>query len=207
MTTQEWNERYIDGNLPWDISEPDQNLVNLIETGIVPIGKALEIGCGTGTDSLWLAGQGFSVLGVDLAPEAIEKANHKKNGLDLACDFAVMDILAADAFPRKYDFIFDRGCFHSFHEDSERRHFAAQVSRALSPDGTWASLIGSTEGAARETGPPRRTAGEVMAAIEPYLEIIELRSVHFRTNYATPAKAWLCVARQRKEPAQPSSVK
>ena len=205
MTTQEWNERYKDGNLPWDVLEPDDNLMKLIGSGMVRAGKALEIGCGTGTDSLWLAGQGFSVLGVDLAPEAIEMAKHKKNGQALACDFAVMDFLKDEHFPQKFDFIFDRGCFHSFHEESERKHFAARVSRALSPDGIWASLIGSTEGSARETGPPRRTAGEVMAAIEPYLEIVELRSVHFRTNYASPAQAWLCVARQRKEPAQPSS--
>ena len=55
MTTQEWNERYKDGNLPWDVLEPDDNLVKLIESGMVRAGKALEIGCGTGTDSLWLA--------------------------------------------------------------------------------------------------------------------------------------------------------
>jgi SAM-dependent methyltransferase len=156
-------------------------------------------------NSLWLASQGFSVLGVDIAPEAIEMANRKKNGQARMCDFAVMDFLKEEHFPQKYDFVFDRGCFHSFHEESERSHFAAQVSRALSPNGIWASLIGSTEGAARETGPPRRTAGEVIASVEPYLEIIELRSVFFRTNYNHPALAWLCVARQRKEPAQPSS--
>ena len=207
MTTQEWNERYIGGNLPWDITEPDDNLLDLVGNGTVSPGKALEIGCGTGTDSLWLASRGFSVTGVDIAPEAIEMARRKMNGQALSCDFAVMNFLEVDNFSQQYDFIFDRGCFHSFHEDSDRKRFAAQVSRALSKDGIWASLIGSTEGAARETGPPRRTASEVIAAIEPYLEIVELRSVYFRTNYAHPARAWLCVARQRKEPAQPSSVK
>jgi SAM-dependent methyltransferase len=205
MTTLEWNERYKDGNLPWDIMEPDENLVTLVGSGTIAPGRALEIGCGTGLNSLWLASQGFRVLGVDIAPEAIEMANRKKNGQSLACDFAVMDFLKEENFQWKYDFVFDRGCFHSFQEESERRHFASRVSRVLSPDGIWASLIGSTEGAARETGPPRRTAGEVIASVEPYLEILELRSVFFRTNYNYPAQAWLCVARQRKEPAQPSS--
>ena len=132
-------------------------------------------------------------------------ANHKKNGEPVSCEFAVMDFLKVENFTQKYEFVFDRGCFHSFHEESERDHFVAQVSRALAPNGVWASLVGSTEGAARETGPPRRTAAEVIAAIEPYLEILELQSVLFRTNFTYAPMAWFCVARQRKEPAQPST--
>lgn len=205
MTSQEWNDRYKEGNLPWDIQEPDDNLLKLVGSGTVTPGRALEIGCGTGTNALWLARQGFSVLGVDISPEAIEMANQKKDGQPLSCDFAVMDFLKDGHFPQKYDFVYDRGCFHSFHDDIERKRFAAQVSRALAPDGIWASLIGSTEGAPRETGPPRRTALEVIEAIEPYLEIVELRSVLFRTNYPYAPMAWLCMARQRKEPAQPST--
>lgn len=205
MTPQEWNDRYKDGNLPWDIQEPDENLSVLIGSGKVPKGKALEIGCGTGTDSIWLARQGFDVLGVDLAPEAIEMAKHKMNGEPLSCDFAVMDFLKEDNLPQGFNFVFDRGCFHSFDEESDRKLFVAHVSRVLTPDGIWASLIGSTEGAARETGPPRRTAAEVIAAIEPYLEIVVLQSVFFRTNYPNAPQAWLCIARQRKEPAQPST--
>jgi SAM-dependent methyltransferase len=142
---------------------------------------------------------------VDIAREAIEMANRKKNGQPLSCDFAVMDILKDENFPQSYDFVFDRGCFHSFEEEDERKLFAAHVSRVLTPNGIWASLIGSTEGAPRETGPPRRTAGEVIDSIEPYLEIVELRSVFFRTNYPNAPQAWLCLARQRKEPAQPST--
>ncbi|HOX79231.1 MAG TPA: class I SAM-dependent methyltransferase [Bacteroidales bacterium] len=204
MAIQDWNERYVGGDLPWDITEPDDNLVKLVGSGIVPPGKALEIGCGTGTNALWLASQGFSVLGVDIAPEAIEMAHRKKNGQELSCDFAVMDFLEEGNLIKKYDFVFDRGCFHSFDKESDRKLFAANVSRSLSPGGIWASLIGSTEGAARETGPPRRTASEVIASVEPYLEIVELKSVLFRTNFPNAPKAWLCVSRQRKEPAQPS---
>jgi SAM-dependent methyltransferase len=203
MTIQEWNERYKGGDMPWDVNETDENLLKLVASGQVFPGRALEIGCGTGTNALWLASRGFSVLGVDIAPEAIEMANRKKNGQPVSCEFAVMDFLKEEDFSRKYDFVFDRGCFHSFHDESQRRHFAAQVSRALSPSGIWASLIGSTEGAARETGPPRRTASEVIAAIEPYLEIVELQSVLFRTNFPSAPMAWFCVARQRKGPAQP----
>jgi hypothetical protein len=63
-------------------------------------------------------------------------------------------------------------------------------------------LIGSTEGPPREFGPPRRSAREVTLAIEPALEIVELRSAEFRGNNAT---AWFCLSRQRTMPAQPST--
>ena len=101
-----------------------------------------------------------------------------------------------------FDFVFDRGCFHVYDEQQERVRFAAQVAAALRPEGLWLSLIGSTEGPARDTGPPRRTAREVASAIEPELEILTLRSVEF-SGLPWPAQPWLCLARRRSLPPQP----
>jgi hypothetical protein len=98
--------------------------------------------------------------------------------------------------------VFDRGCFHVFDEPDERRRFVEQVADALGPGGLWLSLIGSSEGPPREIGPPRRSAREVVLAIEPALEIVELRSAEFRGNNA---KVWFCLSRQRTMPAQPST--
>jgi hypothetical protein len=70
----------------------------------------------------------------------------------------------------------------------------------------WLSLIGSTEGAPREFGPPRRSARDVVAAIEPSLAISELTAVHFGEGDGSPQwPAWRCVARPRALPAQPST--
>jgi hypothetical protein len=100
--------------------------------------------------------------------------------------------------------VFDRGCFHVFDDAAERGKLAAQVASVLAHDGVWLSLIGSTEGAPRDTGPPRRSARDVVGAIEPHLEILALRSAEFRDT-PQPAKAWVCLARRRPVPAQPSS--
>jgi len=89
-----------------------------------------------------------------------------------------------------------------FDEPDERQQFAQQVAAAMAPGALWLSLIGSTEGAQRETGPPRRSAREITSAIEPALEIIELRSAEFGDLHA---KAWFCLSRKRTMPAQPSS--
>lgn len=197
-----WNESYASGQLPWDTGEPEPLLVEFVSSGGVKPASALEIGSGTGTNAIWLAERGFDVLGVDLAPLAVERAGAKMEGHPLRCRFAALDFLAAPPPGGPFQFVFDRGCFHVFDEPGERERFAAQVAAALTPGGLWLSLIGSTEGPARETGPPRRSAREVALAIEPVLEIVELRSTEFRGH---GAKAWFCLSRQRTAPAQPST--
>ena len=202
MPHPSWNESYASGQLPWDTGQPEPLLVEFVTSGAVTPGPTLEIGAGTGTNAIWMAERGFDVLGVDVSPLAVERAQAKLEGHALRCRFAAWDFLAAPPSAARFQFVFDRGCFHVFDEPDERRRFAAQVADALGPGGLWLSLVGSTEGPPREAGPPRRSAREVTLAIEPALEIVELRSAEFHGNNA---KAWFCLSRQRTMPAQPSA--
>jgi SAM-dependent methyltransferase len=202
MPHPSWNESYASGQLPWDTGQPEPLLVEFVTAGGVAPCPTLEIGAGTGTNAIWMAGCSFDVLGVDVSLLAVERARAKMEGRSLPCRFETLDFLIAPTPGRPYQFVFDRGCFHVFDEPGERERFAAQVAAALAPGGLWLSLIGSTEGPAREVGPPRRSAREVALAIEPALEIVELRSAEFRGNNA---KAWFCLSRQRTMPAQRST--
>jgi len=202
MPHPSWNERYASGQLPWDTGQPEPLLVEFVTSGAVTPGPTLEIGAGTGTNAIWMAERGFDLLGVDVSPLAVERAHAKIEGRALRCRFAAWDFLGEPPPDAPFQFVFDRGCFHVFDEPDERQRFAAQVAAALVPDGLWLSLIGSTEGSPREVGPPRRSAREVILAIEPALEIVELRSAEFR---GSNAKAWFCLSRQRTMPAQPST--
>jgi SAM-dependent methyltransferase len=196
MPEPDWNAHYAEGKLPWDTGTPDDHLVAAVRAGLIAPARALEVGCGTGTNALWLAAQGFDVLGVDVSPLAIEKARGKATAASARhARFEVVDFLAATPAGAPFDFVFDRGCFHIFDEDGVRARFAARVAALLAPGGQWLSLVGSTEGSPREEGPPRRSGREVMAAIEPVLEIVELRSVYFEALIESPAKAWFCRAR------------
>lgn len=202
MAHPSWNESYASGELPWDTGEPEPLLVEFVVSGRIQPTRTLEIGAGTGTNALWLAERGFDVLGVDVAPLAVERAVAKLDGRDLHCRFRTMDFLAAAPLDDPFQFAFDRGCFHVFDEPEERARFAARVAAALSPGGLWLSFIGSTEGEPRAFGPPRRSAREVALAIEPALEIVELRAAEFRSH---GANAWFCLSRRRAIPAQPST--
>jgi SAM-dependent methyltransferase len=190
--------------MPWDSEEPDPALVATVEAGTIPAGRTLEVGCGTGTNALWLAAHGFDALGVDVSPLAIDRARAKLRAAASACRFAVVDFLENPPVG-PFDFVFDRGCFHVFDAPEVRARFAALVAGVLTPGGLWLSLIGSTEGAPRDTGPPRRSVRDIASAVEPALEILQLRSIHFDPHLETAPAAWLCLSRARAVPAQPST--
>lgn len=204
MPERDWNDHYASGFLPWDTGLPDDELVAFVRAGRVAPGLALEIGAGTGSNARWLAEQGFDVLAVDVAPLAVEQARAKVAAA-ARVRFEVGDFLAAPP-AGTFGFVFDRGCFHCFDGADDRARFAAHVAAVLAPGGVWLSLVGSTEGAPRQFGPPRRSARDLTAAIEPVLAIDELAPVVFPPTGPMPAMpAWRCVARQREQPAQPST--
>jgi len=204
MPRTEWNERYASGDMPWDTGEADEHLVAFVSGSGVAPGPALEVGCGTGTNALWLAQRGFDVLGLDVSPLAIDQARGKLPAPAPRCRFEVRDFLR-DPPAGAFSLVFDRGCFHVFDEAEDRARFAARVAEVLAPDGVWLCLMGSTEGPPRDAGPPRRSVRDVAAAIEPVLAIAELTAVTFATRSPAPAAAWRCVARRRSVPAQPST--
>jgi SAM-dependent methyltransferase len=215
MPQRDWNDHYAQGFMPWDSDDPDENLVEFVRSQRLAPCRVLDIGCGTGTHSLWLAEQGFDVLGVDLSPLAIQRAQAKAAGRDVAkspegdggrCRFEVLDILQHAPPHPSFELAFDRGCFHVFDEHDERARFAARVAECLTARGQWLSLIGSTEGPARDHGPPRRSLRDISSAIEPVLEITLLKAIEFDAHLPSRAAAWLCLARKREVPAQPSTV-
>jgi SAM-dependent methyltransferase len=202
MTHPSWDDSYASAEPPpWDTGTPDPMLVELIESHAIAPGRTLEVGCGTGTNAIYLAHHGFEVVGVDIAPRAIDNARARAHA---RCRFETLDFLTEPPPDGPFDFVFDRGCFHTFDEDHERARFAQNVAAALVEGGVWLSLIGSTEGAPREAGPPRRSAREVINAIEPWLEILQFRAGEFGVC-GQQMKNWLCLSRKRTIPAQPSS--
>jgi 2-polyprenyl-3-methyl-5-hydroxy-6-metoxy-1,4-benzoquinol methylase len=200
-----WNERYAGGELPWDTGRPCSHLVEAVGAAVLPRGRILEIGCGTGTNAVWLAEQGFTVTGVDIAPLALERARARAAAAGVTIAFRAFDILGDEALQGPFEAVFDRGCFHVFDAATDRERFASRVAQLLVPGGRWLSMIGSTEGAPRETGPPRRSARDIALAVEPHLEIISLATGVFDLDREDAARAWCCVSARRTLPAQPST--
>lgn len=199
MSDQErWEERYRTGSTPWDIGRPDFNLTEMVTERPIRNCKALEIGCGTGSNAVWLAQQNFSVTATDVSEIAIQKAKERASDAGVKCVFLVSDFLNDEIPGAPFGFVFDRGCFHSFDSDEERKQLAENVAFHLEKEGLWLSLVGSTDGPPREVGPPQRSARDIVIAVEPYFEILSLSSSHFDSESPEPPRNWVCLMRKRE---------
>jgi SAM-dependent methyltransferase len=98
-------------------------------------GNALELGCGTGTYSLYLAQQGFAVTGVDFSPTAIRKALKKAALAAKKPEFLVHDVTRLDILDGPFDVALDVGCFHCLNAADQQR-YASELIRLMKPGGT-----------------------------------------------------------------------
>lgn len=202
----DWDEHYAAGEIPWDTGRPARELVDLVEEGRLPVGRALDVGCGTGTNARYLADRGYDVVGIDVAGRAIERAEDATVSGEGSIEFRRLDFLHDEPPDGPFDLVFDRGCLHVFDDPEDRALFARRVAACLAPEGVWVSLLGSTEGPEREHGPPRRSARDIALAVEPALEIAELRGLALDADAPDSVRGWVLVARRRAVPAQPSTV-
>lgn len=197
MTEEHFNKRYQAGKTPWDIGKPDFNLIQIVTTMAIKPCKALDIGCGTGNNSIWLSQNNFAVIGVDTSEIAIKKALEEASKTDVKCTFIVSDFLTNRIEEAPFGFAFDRGCFHALKSDEERKTFAENVASHLVNDGLWLSIVGNADEKRDRPGPPQLTARDIVYSVEPFFEILSLVSSHFDSNHPSPPRAWVCLMRKR----------
>src|SRR6185436_6817751 len=89
----EWNDRYRDDDLPWDTGRPSSELQRVLSRNPIQPCRSLDLGCGTGTNSVWLAQQGFEVTGIDVAPLAVKRAEERARAEGITAHFVVGDVL------------------------------------------------------------------------------------------------------------------
>jgi SAM-dependent methyltransferase len=98
---------------------------------------ALEIGCGTGPISCFLASRGLAVRGIDVSPTAVEMARQHAAERGLGVQFQVADICNLPAPGEQYDWIVDGHCLHYLVWEEDRQKALAAVHRMLKPDGVF----------------------------------------------------------------------
>ena len=124
---------------------------------------------------------------------AIEQT--KKEGVN--CTFMVKDFFKDEIPGDPFQFIFDRGFFHSYKSNMNRKRFAKTVSNKLTKSGLWISLAGSCDSPPRETGPPMLSAKNIVDAAEPFFEIKLLKPSVFGSESKVPANIWVCLMKKR----------
>ncbi|HFQ81318.1 MAG TPA: class I SAM-dependent methyltransferase [Desulfobacterales bacterium] len=189
-------DRYKDNDTPWEINRFDRNLREVVDNAPVSPGRAIEIGCGTGDNAVWLASRGFVVTACDSVQLAIQRAE-KKAGAIANCSFYALDFLNDEIPDAPFDFAFDRGCFHTIDEGEARRRFVEKVALVLGAEGRWLSVIGNADGGKHKVGPPQLTAAQVTAAVEPSFEILSLTAAQMDIDMASSPRCWLCLMKKR----------
>jgi cyclopropane fatty-acyl-phospholipid synthase-like methyltransferase len=128
--------RYLLGQPPWDMEVTPPEVVELIEGEGLPPGRALDLGCGTGTNCIYLARHGWEVGGVDFSVLAICRARRKARRAGVDCQFYRGDMTDLAFLTDPFDLALDIGCLHSLPpEDWER--YAAGVARLVRPGGLY----------------------------------------------------------------------
>jgi SAM-dependent methyltransferase len=128
---------------PWDIGRPQPEVVKLSDDGELR-GDVLDVGCGTGENALFLASRGHPVVGVDLAPAAIARAQAKAAERGARATFLVHDALDLGALRHRFTTALDCGLFHVL-AGPDRRRYAESVAAALGSGGTLHLLCFSDE--------------------------------------------------------------
>lgn len=124
-------EFYQAGPVPWDKADPPPEVLAFAPT--LPVGRALDLGCGLGRASLYLARLGWQVDGVDFIPQAITEATNRARqaGLDNV-HFHLGSVTQLDFLCGPYSFALDVGCVHSFASD-ELQAYHRELLRLLEP--------------------------------------------------------------------------
>lgn len=124
-----WDARYEAKGALWG-AEPNQFLAEIAD--VLEPGTALDLGCGQGRNSFWLASRGFTVTGLDLSPVAIEQAREVAEELGADVSFESVDLTTWEPAGRAWDLV----VLTYLHLSEERRpvvHGAAR--RAVAPGG------------------------------------------------------------------------
>jgi len=194
-----WNERYEKGETPWDTGQPSSELQRVVTEAAIARCQAIELGCGTGANAVWLAEQGFDVTAIDVSPLAISRAEKRAAGAGAHVRFLVADVLKPPtALTGMFDFFFDRGCYHVVRRDDPTA-YAATLSRLTRP-GTPGLVLAGNAREPHDPGPPVVSEEQIRTELGSQFEIVRLREFRFDQVEGVGVRflGWSCLLRRRE---------
>src|SRR5689334_3956801 len=159
---------YLFGFKPWDSGVPPPQLIELVDgpSALKP-SRALDLGCGTGTNCRYLSEHGWDVTGIDFVPRAIGVARRKAPNAKLV----VGDVtrLADAGVSGPFGLTLDLGCFHSLPDD-RRDAYVSELARVAAPGATHLMFAFGR----KERGTPVATEAEIRRRFGGSFEVVEV---------------------------------
>ncbi len=131
---------------PWDSGITPPELFEFIQSH--PAGRAIDLGCGTGTNLLTLAKTGWQVTGIDFASRAIQIAKKKLKKQNINAKLLVGDVTNFKV-DSQFELALDIGCFHGVEYKAD---YLTQLDKILAPNGFWL-MYGFFKLDANQSGP------------------------------------------------------
>ncbi|HTT15727.1 MAG TPA: class I SAM-dependent methyltransferase [Thermoplasmata archaeon] len=194
-------ERQHYANLPWFDPDPSSQVRDSVANGFWPPGSPLlDIGCGAGSNVLFLARAGFAAHGIDLSPGAVRAARERAAASHLSIDVREGDALALPFPARRFAGATDNGCFHTI-PFGRRNDYAREVHRVVRPGGGFVLAWAAREYTG-ERGPPHRPSlDEVARALESRFQFV--RTVFRPSSEAGGLAAYIAWMIRRDRPQPP----
>ena len=166
---------------PWSIGEPQPEIAALIQAGKFH-GDVLDAGCGEAAVSLYLAGRGFTTVGLDQSPTAIALARQEaaERGLTNAT-FDVADISAFTGYDGRFGTIVDSTLFHSMPIEL-RDGYQQSIVRAAAPGASYFVLVFDRDGMPADGPVNAVTEDELRDVVAKYWLVDEIRSARIHAN-------------------------
>lgn len=161
---------YLFRRTPWDTGISPPELLTFLESH--PPGRALDLGCGTGTNVITMARKGWNVTGVDFSSGAIRKALQRANDLDLQIDLKQGDVTKLENVEGPFDLALDIGCFHSLSHEG-MSDYVSNLSHLLRPAGTYLLYAWIRE--PQDVGSKSLTLNEIRAFFNEAFEIVDVQ--------------------------------
>lgn len=200
-TDRDWEQRYRDADTPWDSGLPSRELQRVLQERQIQPCRALELGCGTGTNAVFLAEQGFHVTGVDCAAPALERARARATAAGVDVEWIEADVQHFGAGLEPFGFVFDRGCYHCCRR-VDLAGWLETLRNVTRPGSLYLSLSGNAD-EQTEHGPPRVTEEDIRTELGGLFEFEFIREFHFEdAGGAQGPLGWSSLMVRRDETAR-----
>jgi SAM-dependent methyltransferase len=164
------------GFTPWDQDHVAAELSALVDgPSALAAGRALDVGCGTGTQAVYLAERGWQVTGVDAVEQALALAQRRAETAGVEVRWVAGDVarLAGLDLEHGFDFVHDRGCFHDL-SPAARDGYVQGVSELAAPGATLLLLAFAHR--PRGIGPRGASEQEIRRRFGSAWELLSVRS-------------------------------
>ena len=172
-----WDQRHRSAS-PWDSGRPCRELERVLQEYAINACRALELGCGNGTNAVVLARRGFEVTAVDISGEALERGRAAARAAGAEVRFLKGDVLQLPDLGAPFGFVFDRGLYQHARA-TDRAGFERVLERVTAPGSLYLAIVPSAHDSAVRRVPRALRDYEMCLDLERSFRLLQLREIEF----------------------------